>query len=40
MSAPKITESEIASGAMMHWPIVLATFSPEKRTAMKLKNAA
>src|SRR6185503_3022315 len=40
MRAPKITSSEIALGAMIPRPTVLATCNPKTRKAMKLKNAA
>jgi hypothetical protein len=40
MSAAKITLGLITAGSMMPVPIVCATWSPKKRNAMKLKNAA
>ena len=39
-SAAKITVASTTLGSMMPVPMVLATWSPNTRKAMKLKNAA
>jgi len=39
-SPPKITYSLIMPGSTMPLPMVVATLTPKKKTAAKLKNAA